>query len=508
MLPVPPMFAPLIAAITEIITLAIFVVIAAVILGRLLNSIASELLAVIFIFIVICLLSYMVFWLIGFALVPPPEQATKAQGWATAGLVTAAIAVAVLGGRNIRSSKPGKRRGAIFFPGLWIGFCFASWIGHIAGGWVGLLTITVPAVVIFSLCLHYLAQFILPLDEGQPVSKAFRCLLSFSAGTNYPFYVMEDREKVERVPGNQFGEFLAGPGIFLTGPDNAVAVSTGLKFTGVRGPGLVFTNRYEVIQEPMDLRPQQRAYTVEATTKDGIPVKFTTFGPFQLDAGEQQPTPGNPFPSRASSIFRAFHTQPVDIKRGKRDGEIVEKRKKRRWDELYEMIGTHVMQDIIAEYEFNELCEPFDPNKDPRKEIAKQYKDQMGQELSKHGIKMPGGGISNLLPADTDAVLKRRIMNWQAQWQRKMLERLGLAEAEAELLIGQTRAQVQAEMIQHISDALAEVTTDDRESIFSMIALRFVESLNQMVMQPQLSERLPPGATGVVQDMAHIIGSE
>jgi hypothetical protein len=389
---------------------------------------------------------------------------------------------------------------------LWLGFCFAGWIGHLAGKWVGLLTITLPAVVIFWGALYYFAHFILPLDKDQQVSTAFRCLLTFSAGTNYPYYAMEGRRKVERVPGNQFSDLFAGPGIFLTGPDYAVAVSNGLKFVGVRGPGVVFTKKFETIQKPMELRPQQRPYTVEATTKDGIQVEFTTFGPFQLDAGKQRPELGKPFPLRSKSIFKAFYARPVDVKRSEANGEVVEEREQRRWDELYEIIGTHVMQDIIAKYKFDELCEPFDPEKDPRTEIAAEYRSRMREELSKHGIKIPGGGISNLLPADTDAIFERRVANWQAEWQRKLLEQIGAAEAEAERLIGQTRAQVQAEMIQNISEAIEEVTTDDREVIINTVALRFIESLNQMVEKSEVEERLSPEVARTMGDLPRVIG--
>ena len=275
MQPLPPEFALFVATVAEIIALGTFVVVLAMILSYLLDKIVGELSLVIFLFITTCLAGYVVFGFVGWYFFK------KAQGWATAGLVIAIIFVAGLAaliGKRLGSSESGKRRGAIFVPGLWIGFCFASWVGHRASTWVGMLTITVPTVMIFWLSLYFLARFILPLDEGQPVSTAFRCLSTFSAGTNYPYYVIEDREKIERVPGNQFKRSFAGPGIFLTGPDHVVTVSVGLEFRGVRGPGVVFTQYFESIQEPMDLRPQQRAYTVEAITKDGIHVKVNTFG--------------------------------------------------------------------------------------------------------------------------------------------------------------------------------------------------------------------------------------
>lgn len=447
---------------------------------------------------IICLIGYTLFGLLG-------------PRWSAFGLVLAIIVVGwggfLLGRHVVGNSEPGKRRSAFFIPGLWFGFCFASWVGYAAGDWLGILFITLPTMAAFWLILYYLAHFILPLDD-QPVSMALRCLLTFSAGTNYPYYVIEDREKAERVPGNQFSEFFAGPGIFLAGPDHVVAVSNGLSFGGARGPGIVFTRRFEVIQEPMDLRTQQRAYEVDATTKDGIPVKFTAFGPFQLGAGDQQPELGKSFPFRSSSIFKAFHQASyIDIGRGKYVGGAIEERNKRRWDEVYQIVGTRVMRDIISEYEFNQLCEPLDPSKNPRKEIGKEYKKRMLEELSRYGIKVPAGGISNLLPADKDTILNQRVEYWRAYWQRRMLERSGEAQAEVERIIGQTRAQVQVEMIEHITDALAAVVTDDREIIVNTIALRFVESLNRIMERPQVADSLPAGVAAMLHSsLPYIIG--
>jgi hypothetical protein len=518
----PPEFAPLLTIVAEIIVLGVFLIVTLGILGYFLNErFGALLLATLPLMALwICPAFYAAFALAGLSIQPPADlelgevgrlewSVATARNWGAVGLVLAIIIVAGTGalvGSKFGGSESGKRRGAILIPGLWLGFCFAGWIGHQAGSWVGLLTITLPAVAIFWLALYALAHYILPLDKDQPALEAFRCLLTFSAGTNYPYCTVEDRKGIEVVPGNRFSQFFAGPGIFLTGPDYAAAASDGLQFRGVRGPGVAFTRLFESA-ELVDLRPQQRAFTVEATTKDGIPLKFTAFGPFQLDTGEQQPELGKPFPFRSSSIFKALHARPIDINRDTVEREVVEERKQRRWDELYEMIGTHIMQDIVAEYNFDQLYEPSDPNADPRRDIAEKYRQRMRQELPKYGIKIPGGGLSNLLPADEDAVSQQRIKNWQARWRRRMLEELGAAEADAERLIGQTRAEVQAEMIQNISDAIAEVATDDQDTIINMVALRFIESLNRMVSQSAVREGLTPEVTQVVEEL-RIIGAE
>lgn len=497
----------IVAGVVELFILGAFLLIASVALGRLLEKIVGAFLFKLFVFWLICLVFYVLFGL-----------GTESPGWAVVGLVFAVIITAIWGyisGKSMGSSKPGQKRGARFLPGLWLGFCFAGWIGHIAGGWVGQLTITIPAMLTFWLSLYFLAHFILPLEKKQSPHKALRCLVTFSAGTNYPYYALDGREKVERVPGNQFkrSEILGpnwwGPGIFLTGPDYAVAVSAGTDFKGVRGPGVAFTYLFESIQDPMELRPQQRPYTVNATTKDGIKVSFTTFGPFQLDPGDNKPKPGEPFPLRASSIFKVYYkAQLIDIEHGKLHGEVVEERQRLRWDKVYAIKGRHVMQDIIAEYTFDELYEPLDLQKDPRRAISAEHRKRLGKELAEYGVKVLGGGISNLFPADKEAAFERRIASWQAQWQRQMLEQLGVAEAEAERIAGETRAEVQREMIEDISRAIAGITTDDKNAMYNTVALRFIESLNQMVAQPGVERQLPSGTAEAMRNITRIIGRE
>jgi len=85
-------------------------------------------------------------------------------------------------------------------------------------------------------------------------------------------------------------------------------------------------------------------------------------------------------------------------------------------------------------------------------------------------------------------------------------EQIGAAEVEAERLIEQTRPQVQAEMARSICEAIQGVAADDIELIITTVAVRFIQSLEQMVEEPQISERLPPDVPGIVHKLPHIIG--
>jgi len=462
----------------------------------------------------ICLAGYFLFGLAG-GFLRPPEQLSarlaRVQNWADAGLVAAVVIVAVVAyttGSDWSTSRQGQKRGSTLLLGLWLHFCVAAWIGHVAAGVLGILTITFPAVVVFWLALFWFARCILPLDTQQQVRTAFRCLATYSCGRNYPYYRIEDRELALQVHGAKAKPALAGPGIVLTGPDHAVAVSSGLEFKGIRGPGTVFTGRGESILEPVDLRIQQRTFECEAATRDGIRLNLTVVGSFQLDCGDSSPALGHPFPLRISSAYRALRARPMDIvRREEPDGEVIETRALRRWDELYELTGKHVIQDVISQYQFDELL--YDPDKsseNPRSEINRLYRRQMTHELRETGIRFLKGDVGNLMPSKREAVFERRIQNWQAQWQQKMLQKLGMAEADIQRMRLQAEAEAQTEMIQIVGEAISDVSHTTGGTVMHSVILRFINSLSTMITQPDIRSHLPPEVPRTVKGLPHIIG--
>jgi hypothetical protein len=404
-----------------------------------------------------------------------------AGGWV--GLAVAIVVVAFFAYRIGRGL--GKARGAVFVPGLWFGYCGSCAIGYWAGGMAGWLTITLPSLLVFWLGLFAVSRYLLPLDDRKDWSKAFRALLTFSLGTNYPYHVLEDRELAERVSGNPYGQLFAGPGIVLTGPAHAPIIWEGTKFKRVGRPGLTFTGRFETVYQLVDLRPQLRSFDVDAITEDGIRIRILTFLPFQLDAGEQEPDLGTSFPSDARAIARAIRHQPVEEER------------KIPWDELVRIVGTRVLRRIISEYRFDDLCAPLDmdgelldPKRDPRIEIRDRLVEQVGKELAEFGIKLIGGGISNLEPADK-SVLEARMQAWRAERQREMAIEMGKAEANAIWELERAHVKAQAELISAVRRIVEHRPGIRPEVLTNMAALRFVEALEELACRPSVREAAP-----------------
>ena len=373
----------------------------------------------------------------------------------------------------------GKRRGGIFVPALWLGFCGSFAIGYWAGGPLGLFTITVPSLVIFWVGLFAISGHLLPLRNHGQWSKAFRSLFSFSLGTNYPYYVLEDREIVERVMGNAFGQFFAGPGIILTDAAHAPVVWEGLKFKAVGEPGLTFSDRFDQMYQTVDLRPQLRSFYVDAITKDGIRIQVLTFVPFRLNTEGQEPKRNGGFPLDKQRIYKTVWEQPVE------EGQ------KRSWDEVVQIVATRILRRIIGQYRCDELCESFDPGKDPRVTIKDELVKQLRRELRGYEIELLGGGISNLEPVDMD-ISSERIAAWRAEWERRITDTLAEARANSIWQVEQAYAQAQAGLIGAVHSVVQQQQELTPEILSKLAALRFVEALEDMACSPQVRQELPP----------------
>jgi len=382
-------------------------------------------------------------------------------------------------------------------------FCWytAGIIHHGQGGVSVLMPATLLlAWLLFGPGLWLVAGYLLPPSAHDRRWEALRCLLTFTIGTNYPYYVItderyEDDSLVKRVSGNLFirsvhlpGGIMVpptGPGLVLSSCDHAVVITDGLEFKGAQGPGVVFTGWADRPVQAIDLRQQLRAFTVQALTKDGIAVKVLVFVLFQIEAGGEKPVLGRPFPYRKSAVFKAFYAQKVE--------HLAGETKKRKWHELPEMVARRAVQSIIAEYTLDELCAPYDlyePGEDPRSRIIKKLKEQLERELTPLGIHVVGGSIGNLLPAD-EAVLQQRIASWQADWARRIMLRQAEGQADRLRMVEQARAEARTSMILALGKRMEQLGMAGAVVSAEVVAGWFLEALQGMAQQPSVQQLLP-----------------
>jgi len=297
---------------------------------------------------------------------------------------------------------------------------------------------------------------------------------------------------------------MAGPGIILTGCDHAVAISTGIKFKGVRGPGVIFTGMSERPAQVIDLRVQLRAFPVKARTKDGIDIDVFTFTPFQIGTGKEVPALGKGFPYRTSDVFRAVHAQQmvhVD------PSQVPESLQKHAWYDLPQVAGQRIVREIISRYEFDDLYAPFDlhedASQDPRARISAKLAKELERVLPGWGIQRIGSGVSNLMPAD-ERVLEQRIEAWQADWARRIMLRQAAGHSRRLRLVEQARAQAQIDIIMAISERMEQL----RSAGVDGVARHFIEVLERLIERSTLSRFLPRDTDAVLRGARGMLGAK
>jgi hypothetical protein len=328
---------------------------------------------------------------------------------------------------------------------------------HEAGGRAGQLTgpaglvlITLPILILFELGAYALSQKLLPFGgtiTRQDRLNAFRVLLTYTFGTNYAYFAVKDRKKILRVPSRTDSSVFAGPGMIITSCDHTVVTSDGVSIKGIKDPGLSFTELSEEITEVIDLRFQQRAFAVEALTKDGIRIKTTSTVSFRIHAGDDWPEPGHSFPFRKSAVFNAVRERPIEHLQ--EQNKVIQHRLA--WDEMVSVLATQVARQVIGDYAFDDLC---GRDADPRQEIIAELHEQLKDKLRPLGIQVTSCVVGDLLPVD-DQLVQRRIENWQAEWTHRILGETARQEAEYARVAESARAQAQAGTIFTIRSGLA-----------------------------------------------------
>jgi hypothetical protein len=358
---------------------------------------------------------------------------------------------------------------------------------------VALLSLTAGGAV-FALGLYFVSGFVLPLSDESQRAKVFGFLRDYIARANRPGLVVVDaprqQDKVqERVAGNPLGRLANGPGFVLTGCDHAAAISDGLKFKGVRDPGLTFTGFGDQVVHAIDLRPQLRAFHVDAMTRDGIKIRVLAFAPFRIDAGRRQPELGRHLPFNKNAAIKAvIRAQRVEHE-GK--GQTPQRMKQRAWDELPPLIAKRVLQDVISRRAFDELYAPYQPGGDPpRKGLATEFCAQLAAQLDPLGIQLIGGGISDLEPADSE-VYVRRVENWQAEWSRKIMVKEAEGYAVRLGILERARAEARAELILSLGRQLEELSVGRAELSSREVLGQFLTVLEELMMQPGIRPLLP-----------------
>lgn len=375
----------------------------------------------------------------------------RTVGWI--GLVGGTAVAGVLVPRLLGSAVRGKS--VRVFTVAWFGICILCICSYVVAGRMGLLTIALPAVIVFWITLYWFSAVTLPLRSADQRGLVFRSLVTFTLGTNYPYYFVEDGKTKERVPGNPYGQFLAGPGILFVDCDQAAYVTDGVFVKGVFGPGLNFTGWSDMIPQPIDLRPQLRAFHVEARTRDGVLVRVLVFVSYRIMRPKD----------RELALGGSFPFEP---------GVIREATNSRMLTDLVMDEASRLLKELIRERTILEIYPTNTRYGVVRNEIESQLLNGLEGILIERGLEVIHAGFGNILTQDPRVVGTVSRM-WQQKIERRKAERRT-----------QWRAAAQARLIEEIVGLVAQPSTVD--SAAAAVAKFLSDEADRMRLGSTLTE--------------------
>jgi regulator of protease activity HflC (stomatin/prohibitin superfamily) len=372
-----------------------------------------------------------------------------------------------------------------FMAAQWVSFCALCLIGYLAGGELGLLTVTLPCLVMFWLVLSRISWYTLPASEEVSRSMTFRCLLTHAMGTNYPYYTVRRGTVEERFRGNPFLQFFAGPGIVFADVDQGAIVHDNMAITQVFGPGLNFTRVFEQPPRALDLRPQIRSFPIQALTRDGIPIHTQLSVAFRLRESRLVREPGASYKIPMRTAGQLATTEYAE-----RGHQPLATPDTHQWDgELIRLLLTPVMLDILSHYSIDDLCKPRIPGLAPRAEIAAELRSSIKHILSSQGLELVACWFDNLSPR-APSVLQRRTANWRTAWENRILKTMSESRAQRAKVLEVARGEAEKNILARFSEIAKEGRYDANLSQ-TALALRFIDCLGEILSESKKQWPLP-----------------
>lgn len=390
--------------------------------------------------------------------------------------------------------------GALAGPIRWYGDFFT-------GGLLSFAVLGIIAALFFFGTLWLIGSRVLPVDPHSRTDKANarRVVQRFALGTPTLTAVVREGKVMPDADGkSRDGE--GGIGVIDLDSTSAIVLVTDTGLSRIVKPSLVFTTEGEKLGLVIDLRIQLRTRESEYVTRDGIPIKVRVTVRFQIahvrpikveTVHGTLPRPYSWTPRTERAILGA-----LSLRRINKDGTI-------NWDEIPLGLAEGKLRAILAEYTFDQLTEPLDPDKDPRSEIKSRLQSDVKTILAAKGINLLTLGVGLFLPkdfnpdkvftGDVDKITQQRIKAWRAAWEGRIIRITAEGQATSEKRRDVARTQAQMELITRITQALEQgVSATDGQD---QMARRFLETLQKMAAEPYTDNRLNEESKQLLRDL-------
>ncbi len=287
-----------------------------------------------------------------------------------------------------------------------------------------------------------------------------------------------------------------GPGNLIVYHDSAVVLERAGRLTRVEGPGFPKLEPFERIYDIVDLRPKRWVYTVNAMTKEGIPVSWDAEVHYQIADGGQEPTEKAPYPVSKDDIFLA---STCKWRRGADRSQDVD------WEARLIVGDTEgILRSIIARRPLDQL---IGLTKAEERAARESVQEELEREIrkvapSKFGARILQVKLDNFKV--DDVVTQQWIEAWRTRWQSWSSGQLAQGEATRVYLHETAKAEAQARLLVNITRAFQGM---DLETITpSILMMRLFSALDRADLQSSSRVFVPSQALDMLSSIKQLSG--
>ena len=389
---------------------------------------------------------------------------------------------------------------------------------------------TLPVLVAIAAVFWWASHFMRSLYDTEDWKEAYDMLERNVFGMDKMEPLMIVKEGHIAVGEGEPHDRVGGRSLFIVYNDSAVLIERGGRLDRVMGTSLSFLAPFERVWGVVDLRRQRWPLTVNAMTKEGIPISCETIITFKIDdrykdehgiVRVKQPVEteapevtdreirkeienagiAEPLPYTEDAVFKAVTCNWIRIHQEDHPEQL------RRWTGRVIIGGTEgTLRSILADYRLDWLLGPTQPGKKhPREEIREKLEEKLqnsfavGNSVGARILKVELGEIKVRDMEDEkgekmqmpEEVYEQWVDAWQAGWEQRAVEEQ--IEGEAELArLQAAQVQAQAEMALALVEAIRPLVSDDEGVSSYLLAARFVETLRWIVYDPFKRAFMPP----------------
>ena len=338
---------------------------------------------------------------------------------------------------------------------------------------------------------------------------------------------------------------IGGRGFLIVYHDSAVVIERGGQLVCIKGAFLGFLKQFERIWGVVDLRKQRWPLTVNAMSKEGIPISCEAIITFKIDdrfidkdGNEQVKLPvdmkpqsliddeidldqaivkelgqagiGKPLPYTDKAVFKAATSIWMRIQQQKHPEQL------RRWTGRVIIGGTEgTLRNILANYRLDWLLQSPQPEQEhPREEIRKKLEEKLINSFpadNSVGAKILDVELGEIKVRDVEGfdapekIYTQWIKAWEADWKQRVIE--DQIEGEAELVrLQAAQIRAQAEMALTLTEAIRPFVNSEEDVNSYKLVMQFIETLRWMAYDPFKRAFMPPEIMRTLDELEKAMG--